>query len=81
MTSAIAKELPPYRLDTVNSRHAGGERFRVHVLGALSLTRRDTPITIEKWSGRWESNPHGHCFRAFKIRGLVQLRIPRVISV
>jgi hypothetical protein len=33
MTSAIAKELPPYRLDTVNSRHAGGERFRVHVLG------------------------------------------------
>jgi hypothetical protein len=33
------------------------------------------------WSGRWESNPHGHCFRAFKIRGLVQLRFPRVISV
>jgi hypothetical protein len=37
MTSAIAKELPPYRLDTVNSRHAGGERFRVHVLGRFRL--------------------------------------------
>ena len=37
MTSAIAKELPPYRLDTVNSRHAGGERFRVHVLGQFQF--------------------------------------------
>jgi 6-phosphogluconate dehydrogenase (decarboxylating) len=26
MTSAIAKEFPPSRLDTVNSRHAGGSR-------------------------------------------------------
>ena len=46
MTSAIAKELPPYRLDTVNSRHAGGERFRVHVLGRFRLLGGDTPITI-----------------------------------
>jgi hypothetical protein len=37
MTSAIAKELPPYRLATVNGRHAGGERFRVHVLGRFRL--------------------------------------------
>ena len=40
------KELPPYRLDTVNSRHAGGERFRVHVLGRFRLLGGDTPITI-----------------------------------
>jgi hypothetical protein len=46
MTSAIAKELPPYRLATVNSRHAGGERFRVHVLGRFRLLGGDTPITI-----------------------------------
>ena len=46
MTSAIAKELPPYRLDTVNSRHADGERFRVHVLGRFRLLGGDTPITI-----------------------------------
>jgi hypothetical protein len=45
MTSAIAKELPPYRLDTVNSRHAGGERFRVHVLGCFRLLGGDAPIT------------------------------------
>ena len=46
MTSAIAKELPPYRLDTVNRRHGGGERFRVHVLGRFRLLDGDTPITI-----------------------------------
>src|SRR5580698_5520138 len=46
MTSAIAKELPPYRLDTVNSRHADGERFRVHVLGRFRLLGGDTPISI-----------------------------------
>ena len=34
------------RLDTVNSRHAGGERFRVHVLGRFRLLDGDTPITI-----------------------------------
>jgi len=45
MTSAIAKEVPPYRLDTVNSRHAGGERFRVHVLGRFRLLGGDTPVT------------------------------------
>ena len=55
MTSAIAKELPPYRLDTVNSRHAGGERFRVHVLGRFRLPGGDTPITIPPRSG----NGHG----------------------
>jgi len=46
MTGAIAKELPPYLLDMVNSRHAGGERFRVHVLGRFRLLDGDTPITI-----------------------------------
>jgi len=45
-TSASAKELPPYRLDTVNSRYAGGERFRVHLLGRFRLLGGDTPITI-----------------------------------
>ena len=45
MTSA-AKELPPNRLATVNRRHAGGERFRVHVLGRFRLLDGDTPITI-----------------------------------
>ena len=43
MTSAIAKELPPYRLAAVNSRHVGGERFRVHVLGRFRLLGGDTP--------------------------------------
>jgi LuxR family maltose regulon positive regulatory protein len=37
--------IPPYRLDTVNSRHAGGERFRVHVLGRFRLLGGDAPIT------------------------------------
>ena len=46
MTSGIAKELPPYRFDTGNSRHAGGERFRVHVLGRFRVTEGDTPIII-----------------------------------
>ena len=46
MTSAIAKELPPYRRATINSRHAGGERIRVHVLGRFRLLGGDTPITI-----------------------------------
>src|SRR5271156_4876703 len=39
-------ESPPYRLDTVNSRHAGGERFRVHVLGRFRLLTGDASITI-----------------------------------
>jgi len=42
----IRLESPPYRLDTVNRRHAGGERFRVHVLGRFRLLGGDTPITI-----------------------------------
>ena len=46
MTSSIAKELPPYRLATANHRHAGGKRFRVHVLGRFRLLDGDTPITI-----------------------------------
>ena len=51
MTSAIAKEFPPSRLDTVNSRHADGsrcrrERFRVHVLGRFRLLTGDVPISI-----------------------------------
>jgi hypothetical protein len=32
--------------------------------------RRDTPGN-EKWSGRWESNPHGRSFEAYKIRRFV----------
>jgi LuxR family maltose regulon positive regulatory protein len=47
MTSTIiAKELPRYRLDTVNRRHADGERLRVHVLGRFRLLGGDTPISI-----------------------------------
>jgi LuxR family maltose regulon positive regulatory protein len=51
MISAIAKEFPPSRLDTVNGRHAGGsmsgrQRFRVRVLGRFRLTKGDAPITI-----------------------------------
>jgi hypothetical protein len=42
--------------------------------------RRDTPGN-EKWSGRWESNPHGRRFRAEKTRGLGLLRMSGVISV
>jgi LuxR family maltose regulon positive regulatory protein len=48
MTSAIAKEISPSRLDTVISRNAatGGERFWVHVLGRFRLTKRGAPIAI-----------------------------------
>ena len=42
--------------------------------------RRDTPDT-EKWSGRWESNPHGTTLRALKTSDLVRMRMPSVISV
>ena len=42
----IGLESPPYRLDTVDSRCAGGERFRVHVLGRFRILGGDTPITI-----------------------------------
>jgi hypothetical protein len=34
-----------------------------------------------KWSGRWESNPHGRRFRVFKTSGLVRMLMPSVISV
>jgi hypothetical protein len=40
MTSAIAKELPPYRLDTVNSRHAGTVCQEVRWKKFLSLISR-----------------------------------------
>jgi hypothetical protein len=49
-------------------------------LGRVLGQRRDTPDN-EKWSGRWESNPHGRRFRAFKTSALVRLRMPSVISV
>jgi hypothetical protein len=42
--------------------------------------RRDTPDN-EKWSGRWESNPHGQRFRALKTSGSMRGRLPSVISV
>jgi hypothetical protein len=32
--------------------------------GCVLGQRRDTPDN-EKWSRRWQSNPHGRCFRAF----------------
>src|ERR1700688_1690701 len=135
MTSAIAKKLPPYRLDTLNSRHAVGERFRVHVLGrfrllggdnAIRITasrsvlasssttrasradiasgrvrtrhpistfeshlpstiacgrgRRDTPGN-QKWSGRWESNPNGRFFKAYKMQHLAHPGQLRAIGV
>jgi hypothetical protein len=34
-----------------------------------------------KWSGRWESNPPGTRFRAFKTNGLARMQTPSVISV
>jgi hypothetical protein len=42
--------------------------------------RRDTPGN-KKWSGRWESNPHGQRLRVFKTSGLVQMLMPSVIGV
>ena len=42
--------------------------------------RGDTPDN-EKWSGRWESNPHGRCVRSQKTSHLVRMLIPSVISV
>jgi hypothetical protein len=49
-------------------------------LGRVLEQRRDTPDN-EKWSGRWESNPHGRRFRALRTSGLVRQRILSVISV
>jgi hypothetical protein len=34
-----------------------------------------------KWSGRWESNPRGRRFRAYKTSGLARWRKPSVIGV
>jgi hypothetical protein len=42
--------------------------------------RRDTPDN-EKWSGRWESNPHGRRFRGLGTSALARWRMPSVISV
>jgi len=39
MTSAIAKEFTPSRLDTVNGRHAGGFLLVANGAGSLSLDR------------------------------------------
>src|SRR5882757_4317435 len=47
----------------------GGTRGRV--LGQHRATAGN-----EKWSGRWESNPHGRRVRAWKISGLVRWRMP-----
>jgi hypothetical protein len=49
-------------------------------LGRVLGQRRDTPVN-EKWSGRWESNPRGTRFRAFKTSGLPRMLTPSVISV
>src|SRR6266404_2391416 len=35
----------------------------------------------DTWSGRWESNPRGRRFRAFKTGGFARLLMPSVISV
>ena len=65
----------------VNARYGSRkEETTVRELGRVLGQRRDTPDN-EKWSGRWESNPHGKRFRAFKTSGLVRLRMPSVISV
>jgi hypothetical protein len=59
-------------------------RCRVETVGiCLSSVlgqRRDTPDNKE-WSGRWESNPRGRRFRAFKTSGLARMLMPSVISV
>jgi hypothetical protein len=34
-----------------------------------------------KWSGRWESNPHGRSFRVFETSGLAQMLMPSVIML
>jgi hypothetical protein len=41
---------------------------------------KDTPGN-QKWSGRWESNPHGRRFRDPKIGALLRMLMPSVISV
>jgi len=49
-------------------------------LSRLLGQRRDTPDN-EKWSGRWESNPNGRLFKAYKIRRFVIQRSLRAIGV
>jgi hypothetical protein len=39
------------------------------------------PELAGEWSGRWESNPRGMRFRAFKTSGLAGMLTPSVISV
>jgi len=53
--------------------------LRLWELGDLRQ-RRDTPDN-EKWSGRWESNPNGGSFKAYKIRRIEIQRGVRAIGV
>jgi hypothetical protein len=39
------------------------------------------PGVALEWSGRWESNPRGPRFRAFKTSDLARMLTPSVISV
>jgi len=48
--------------------------------GRVLGQRRETPDN-EKWSGRWESNPHGRRFRGSKTSGLVRMLMTSVNSV
>jgi toxin CcdB len=50
------------------------------VAGDLASDREKMNLGRE-WSGRWESNPHRHIFRAFKTSDLIRWRMPSVISV
>src|SRR5450631_4201924 len=42
-----------------------------NALGRVRGQRWDTPDN-EKWSGRWESNPHGRSFRSLKASALAR---------
>src|SRR5712672_3468316 len=64
------KSSPCAHLDAFDQRN-GCSRVEAWELGdklsRLLGQRRDTPDN-EKWSGRWESNPHGRSFKAYKVR-------------
>jgi len=57
-------------------------RNRKRCAGGKSDSRVGGPMRAnEKWSGRWESNPNGRSFEAYKIPRFVIQRRMRAIGV
>jgi hypothetical protein len=78
-TGANSTGRPIAAFDQINCsciETVGTGRCAERVLGQ----RRDRPDN-QKWSGRWESNPHGAPFKAYKMRAFEKSERLRVIGV